>query len=345
MSHVRIGSEGRVGRITLARPQALNALTHDMCRTIATALEAWRADADIALVLIDGEGERAFCAGGDVAEICRAARAGDPGPGHRFWRDEYRLNTTLAEYPKPVVSFMHGIVLGGGVGIGCHLSHRVVGESTRMAMPETGIGLIPDVGGTLLLARAPFRLGEYLGLTAGRMGAGDAVALGFADHLVPEADWPALKAALAASGDAGLIAEAAVLPPASPLMAIGPAVAAAFDQPDLAAIHVVLRASTAPWADEAVAAIERNSPLAMACTLGLLRALPPQAGLRLALTREFRFTYRSVLPEHADFIEGVRAQIIDKDRQPRWRHATSAGPSAEEVAALIADLGNDELSL
>ncbi|MDQ0509343.1 enoyl-CoA hydratase/isomerase family protein [Ancylobacter amanitiformis] len=345
MSHVLIRTDGKAGRITLARPEALNALTHDMCRTIAAALEAWRADDAVRLVIIDGQGERAFCAGGDVARICRAAAAGDASVGHAFWRDEYRMNVALAEYPKPVVAFLQGIVLGGGVGLGCHVSHRIVGETTRLAMPEVGIGLIPDVGGTRLLSRAPHRLGEYLGLTGLRMGPGDAIRTGFADCLVPERAWEALAAVLAATGDAGLIAAAAVPAPDSPLHAAGAEIEQAFAGPDVPAILAAQQASDARWAREGAEAMGRNSPLAMACTLVLLRSLPAMADLRSALTREFRVTWRSVLPGLTDFMEGVRAQIIDKDRQPKWRHATPADVPAIEVAALIASLGHDELLL
>jgi len=173
MSDIHIRTEGRAGRITLTRPKALNALSYAMCVAIEDALDAWAGDPAVALVLIDAEGDKAFCAGGDIAEMYRTGMAGDYAYGRRFWRDEYRMNAKLAEYPKPVVSFLHGFVMGGGVGLGGHCSHRVVCESTQVSMPEVSIGFVPDVGGSYLLARAPGRLGEYLGLTAARMGAGD----------------------------------------------------------------------------------------------------------------------------------------------------------------------------
>ena len=159
MSDLSIRRDGRAGRITLTREKALNALSHEMALEIEKALLAWRDDPEVALVLIDAEGEKAFCAGGDIREMYETGRAGDFDYGRRFWRDEYRMNALLAEYPKPIVSFLHGFVMGGGVGVGCHVSTRVVGESARIAMPECGIGLVPDVGGSLLLARAPGRLG------------------------------------------------------------------------------------------------------------------------------------------------------------------------------------------
>ena len=160
MADVLIRRDGRAGRITLTRPRALNALTHEMCRQIDAALADWAGDAAVELVLIEGEGERAFCAGGDVAEIYRAGVRGDFALGRGFWRDEYRMNVRIAEYRKPVVSFLHGFVLGGGVGLGAQGSHRIVGESVQVSMPECGIGLIPDVGGTHRLALAPGRAGE-----------------------------------------------------------------------------------------------------------------------------------------------------------------------------------------
>jgi enoyl-CoA hydratase/carnithine racemase len=198
---IAIRKEGRAGRITLARPRALNALTWEMCLAIEAALDGWRDDAEVALLVIDAEGERAFCAGGDVAAVHARAVAGDHDYGRRFWTDEYRMNAKLFNFPRPVASFMQGFVMGGGVGVGGHASHRVVGESAQVAMPECGIGLVPDVGGSLLLARAPGRLGEYLGVTGARMGPGDAIHAGFADYFVPEAAWEALKAELCATGD------------------------------------------------------------------------------------------------------------------------------------------------
>ena len=343
MTDITIRKAGKAGRITLTRPKALNALTHAMCMEIRAALAAWRDDPAIALVLIDAEGERAFCAGGDVAQVYRLAQAGSPDEGREFWADEYRMNAMLAEYPKPVVALMQGFVMGGGVGLGCHVAHRVVGETVQMAMPEAGIGLIPDVGGTLLLARAPDRIGEYLGLTAARMGPGDAIHAGFADHFVPMADWPALIAALCETGDAVLVADAARTPEPGMLAGQGAEIAAAFAGADVAAILAVVSALDAPWAVQATAAMRRNSPLSMAATLALLRGLGPGADIRAALIREYRFTWRASEAGVTDFSEGVRAQIIDKDRNPRWSHAHPGDVTAAEVAAVLAPLGAMDL--
>ena len=181
MDDLTIRTAGRAGRITFTRPKALNALTHAMARAIHDALDGWRDDPAVALVIIDAEGDRAFCAGGDIAAVYHAGRAGDHQVGRDFFRDEYRMNAAIADFPKPIVAFMQGFVMGGGVGVGGHASHRIVGDTTRIAMPESGIGLIPDVGGTWLLGRAPGRIGEYLAMTGGRMTAGDAIHAGFAD--------------------------------------------------------------------------------------------------------------------------------------------------------------------
>ena len=204
MSDLSIRKDRRAGRITFTRPQALNALSHEMAVAIHRALDDWRGDDSVALVIIDAEGYRAFCAGGDIAAVYHAGRAGDHAVGQGFFADEYRMNAAIADYEKPVVAFMQGFVMGGGVGVGGHAGHRVVGDTTQVAMPESGIGLIPDVGGTWLLSRAPGRIGEYLGLTGARMDAGDAIHAGFADAYIPEAQWSDLIARLEATGDLSL---------------------------------------------------------------------------------------------------------------------------------------------
>ena len=172
-----------------------------MCLAIEATLDEWRDDPAVACVVIDAEGERAFCSGGDIAELYARGLKGDYAYGQKFWSDEYRLNAKIFEYPKPVVSFLQGFTMGGGVGIGCHGSHRIVGDTSQIAMPEVGIGLVPDVGGSLMLALAPDRLGEYLGTTAARMNASDAIFAGFADLYIPESKWPTLIDALETSGD------------------------------------------------------------------------------------------------------------------------------------------------
>ncbi|GAB4386097.1 enoyl-CoA hydratase/isomerase family protein [Albidovulum sp.] len=343
MADIVIRKEGRAGRITLNRPKALNALTYEMCLQIDAALRLWARDEAVTLVVIDGEGERAFCAGGDIQKMYDAGRRGDFDYGRRFWRDEYRMNARLKEFPKPVVSFLHGFVMGGGVGVGCHCSHRIVGESAQIAMPECGIGLVPDVGGSFLLSRAPGRLGEYLGTTGARMGPGDAILAGFADGFVPEADWPALKDELVAGGDAAAVARAARPAPVAALAAMQPQIDRHFGGEGLGDIVRSLAAEDGAFARETLSQLQKVSPLSASCTVEMIHRVRALPGLRDALEMEYRFTYRAM--EHGDFIEGIRAAIIDKDRKPHWRHAGAENVPAVEVARMLMPLGAQRLQL
>ncbi|MFN4099003.1 MAG: enoyl-CoA hydratase/isomerase family protein [Pararhodobacter sp.] len=338
MTDLVVRTEGHAGRLTLNRPRALNALTHQICLETTQALKEWADDPAVQVVILDGAGERAFCAGGDIAQVTAAGKQGDYAMGRDFWRDEYRMNRLLADYPKPVVSFMHGFVMGGGVGYGCHIPHRIVGESTQMAMPECGIGMIPDVGGTWLLSRAPGHLGLYLALTAARMGPGDAIHAGFADRFIPESEWDSVKARLCQTGDPGTLPRHSA--PQSPMASTQPDIDRLFAGDSLPAILAALESDALPLARSALKALRRNSPLSMACTLALLRPAP--ATLEDALKQEYRWTWRSMT--HGDFIEGVRAQIIDKDRNPRWRHAAPDQVTQAEMAGMLAPLGPDELT-
>ena len=329
MDDLNIRKDRAAGRITLTRPRALNALTHEMANAIRAALDDWRDDPQVRIVIIDAEGDRAFCAGGDIAAVYHGARAGDHAIGQRFFADEYRMNAAIRDYPKPVVAFMQGFVMGGGVGIGGHARLRIVGDTTQVAMPESGIGLIPDVGGTWLLARAPGRIGEYLGLTGARMGAGDAIHAGFADIYLPEAEWDAAKDRLAETGDLASVPRRAPPP-------------AALESRDLSAfggrsVEGILAALEAAGDSETLAALRRNSPLSMAATLAMVRAARGDQRMQDSLSREYRFTGRAT--QDSDFVEGVRAQIIDKDRSPRW--TATADPA--RVDAMLADLGPQEL--
>ncbi|MFW5655269.1 MAG: enoyl-CoA hydratase/isomerase family protein [Roseicyclus sp.] len=340
---ILIRKEGRAGRITLNRPGALNALTWDMCRRLAAALADWRGDAEVALLVIDGAGEKAFCAGGDVAELHATGSAGDFDYGRRFWADEYRMNAALFDFPKPVATFLQGFTMGGGVGVGCHGSHRIVGDTSRIAMPEVGIGLVPDVGGSLILARAPGRLGEYLGVTAARMGPGEAIEAGFADYYLPEAGWEALKAELVETGDWTAVDRAARPAPGSALSGHRAEIDRAFAGESLRDIVNALTASGTDFAAATLAAMERMSPLSMACTVDLVRRVRGRDTIDAALEMEYRFTARAM--EKGDFLEGVRAAIIDKDRRPRWRHEGLAGAPAVEVSAMLMPLGAEGLKL
>lgn len=343
MSDTHIRTHGRAGHITLTRPKALNALSYDMCIEIEAALDAWRDDDSVALVILDAEGEKAFCAGGDIAEIYRAGLKGEFDAGRTFWRDEYRMNAKLSEYPKPIVSFLHGFVMGGGVGLGGHVSHRVIGESAQIAMPECGIGFVPDVGGSLLLARAPGRLGAYLGLTAARMGPGDALHAGFADLFVPEARWEALKSELAKTGSIAALDAEAQPAPESPLATAQSEIDQIFVSDSLPEIKAALDGAQGEIAERAAKAVDRNAPLSMALTLAMLARLrAAEADIRSALKQEFRVSHRIV--EEGEFLEGVRAQIIDKDRNPRWRLSIEE-VTEDRIAAMLAPLGDAELAL
>ena len=340
MSELLIRHAGCAGRITLTRPRALNALSHDMALAIESALDLWAGDAAVKLVIIDAQGDKAFCAGGDIQQLYETGRAGDFSFGHRFWRDEYRLNARIAEYPKPYVAFMQGFTMGGGVGIGCHGSHRIVGENSQIAMPEVGIGLVPDVGGSLLLARAPGRLGDYLGLTAARMGPGDAIFAGFADAYLPLSEWPALIRALEQTGDISLIK--GQTPPHSALPALRPEIDRHFGGETLRDILERLRAGKTGFTAQALEALSRHSPLAMASAVNLVHRLRGSvADIREALELEYRFTHRAM--EHGDFLEGVRAAVIDKDRRPNWRHHLDTPPD-EAAGRMLTPLGAEALT-
>ena len=342
MTDVTIRTEGRAGRITLTRAKALNALSHEMALEIEAALDAWRDDDAVALVIIDAEGEKAFCAGGDIAKLYETGRAGDYDYGRGFWRDEYRLNTKIAEYPKPYVALMQGFTMGGGVGLGCHGSHRIVCETSQISMPECGIGLVPDVGGSLLLARAPGRMGEYLGLTAARMGPGDAIHTGFADSFVPQEAWPELIDRLCESGTPEAIATLATPPPEATLPAQTAEIEAHFAGETLADIVTSLRHEDTDFTARALKTLGRNSPLAMACTVEMIHRLRgPAADIRRALDLEFRFTYRAM--EKGDFLEGIRAAVIDKDRSPKWLHGFETPPQLAATQMLM-PLGAEALT-
>jgi enoyl-CoA hydratase len=334
---IDIRIEGRAGRITLTRPEALNALSYAMCQAIDRALIDWAMDDAVALLVIDAEGERAFCAGGDIAEMYATGTAGDHAYGRRFWADEYKMNARLFHFPKPVVSLMQGFTMGGGVGVGCHGSHRVVCETSQIAMPECGIGLIPDVGGTLLLSRAPGRLGEYLGTTGARMGPGDAIHAEFADYYIPRDGWSDLIATLCETGDWEVVDRAALPAPDSPLKAAQPVIDRVFAGETIRDILNLLTRSDSEVAQRALSLMERGSPLSVACTVELVHRARLRDTIENALEQEYRFTHRAM--EKGDFLEGVRAAIIDKDRSPRWKHPGLDAVTPTEVAGMLLPLG------
>ncbi len=343
MDDIDIHVVGHAGRITLKRPNALNAMTYEMCLAIEAAFEAWRNDDAVALIVIDAEGDRAFCSGGDIAELYETGTKGDFAYGQKFWADEYRLNNTIFNYAKPVVSFLQGFTMGGGVGIGCHGTHRIVGETSQIAMPECGIGLVPDVGGSLMLALAPGRLGEYLGITAARMGPEDAIYAGFADSYISQTMWTKAISELEQTGDVTCLAPHYADAPEGVLKNQSDQIDALFAGESFDDIRRVLTDDGSDFAQAALKQVSRNSPLSMACTVEMIHRLRgPSLTMEKALDLEYRFTARAM--EHGDFIEGIRAAIIDKDRAPKWQFADRDVPMAA-VSKMLRPLGKDALKL
>jgi len=329
---------GRAGHITMNRPAALNALTTSMVGLITTALAAWRSDPAVELVILDGNGGRALCAGGDVMSLYNSRTEGSEF-ARTFWSTEYRLDAMIGRYPKPFVALMDGIVMGGGIGLSAHASHRIVTERSMLAMPETGIGLVPDVGGTWLLSHAPGEVGTYLALTGARMSGADAIFAGFADTFVESGRLPALVEALQSTPvvDVGAtIASFAGAAPPSDLAARSAEIDVIFSGPRLEAIQAALSQSASPWTARTLADLGHKSPKAMKVALAALRQARNLPSLEAALDIEYRIVTR--LFEDGEFIEGVRALLVDKDRKPKWRPATVPEVSDAEVARLMAPL-------
>lgn len=319
MSAVLFERRGRLAIVTLNRPEAINALNHEMVIALQHQLDDWRDNEAVRAVVLMGAGDRGLCAGGDIVSIYNDAKGGGEASVD-FWRDEYVLDATIARYPKPFVAIMDGIVLGGGIGLAAHARHRIVTETSSVGMPETTIGFVPDVGGTFLLARAPGELGTHLALTAGSVSGTDAIAIGFADSFVPRDRLPALLNALETDPPAEAIASLAVAPPASELLAERAWVDAAYSSDDVATILERLDAAGTEPAAKAAATIRRKSPTALKVTLAALRRARELPDLESVLDQEFRVSVRS-LGWH-DLAEGIRAQVVDKDRNPAWDPAT-----------------------
>ncbi|OLL18443.1 MULTISPECIES: enoyl-CoA hydratase/isomerase family protein [unclassified Rhodococcus (in: high G+C Gram-positive bacteria)] len=339
---VLVRVSGGIGRITLNRPKAINALNYDMVKVTAAALGEWAGDDSVRAVVVDGAGERGLCAGGDIVSIYHDARDGGTG-SQDFWRDEYILNAAIGRYPKPYVALMDGIVMGGGVGIAAHGNVRVVTERSTIAMPEVGIGFVPDVGGTWLLSRAPGELGTHLALTTGRMTAGDAIALGFADHFVPSEALDKFVAALESGTVDEALAEFAQPAPESPLLAQRSWIDAAYSAPTVEEIVARLQDAEEPEARAAAEQILGKSPVALKVTLRSVRHARELGSLEEVLNEEYRVSLAS-LRSH-DLVEGIRAQVVDKDRNPAWSPATLADVTDADVDAYFQPLGELELGL
>ena len=332
MSNVEISIDGRVGCIRLNRPKALNAIDLDMIHVISDTLAKWIDTPSIHAVVIDAEGERAFCAGGDVRAIRTMALAGDKAGIEMFFAEEYALNAAIAAYPKPYVALIDGICMGGGIGLSIHGDIRVTSEAGMFAMPETAIGMFPDVGATFALPRLPGELGMYMGLTGTRLSGADAVHAGLATHFVPRAEMPALKQALANDGVAVVAAFAHPLPPFT-LAPYREAIDRCFGADDVPGILSRLAAEDSDWAKETLATLRAHSPSALLFSFAIIRAgggrtLPECLAAELALTRH--------VTVHPDLAEGIRAMLVDKDRAPRWNPDRVENVDPASIARMIA---------
>jgi enoyl-CoA hydratase len=336
---ILIETTGALGRIRLNRPRAINSLTLAMVKSIDAALARFESDPEIGAVLVTGEGERGLCAGGDIRALYDHGRDGS-GFGEAFFRAEYRMNARIAEYRKPYIAIMDGITMGGGVGIAAHGTVRIVTERTRMAMPETGIGFFPDVGGTWLLGHGPGEVGTFIGLTGDSFGGADAIYAGFADCLVQSAALPALLTALTTLASSSSVDDVfAKLAPftqaaTAPLAAQRAEIDAAFAHDSVEAIVAALRACESPFASKTLAVLAQKSPTSMKVTLRLLRLARTDQRLQQSLEREFIAVHQVLASD--EFYEGVRAAVVDKDRNPKWRPATLAEVTPAALAAYFA---------
>ncbi|MCO5159019.1 MAG: enoyl-CoA hydratase/isomerase family protein [Aquamicrobium sp.] len=337
-AEVLFEKRGRAGIVTLNRPKALNALNSAMVRLIHPQLVAWASDPSVELVVVRGAGEKAFCAGGDIRQLHDWGKAGDPAM-LEFYHEEYRLNAFIKRYPKPYVAVVDGIVMGGGVGLSAHGSHRVAGERLMFAMPETGIGFFPDVGGTFFLPRMPGRTGTWLALTAARLGQADALWSGFATHAVASADLGAVVDALAEKGDPD-VTLAAFTRPASdaPAEVLLPVIDRCFSADTVEGILARLDAEDGEWAAKQAAAIRQKSPTSLKIALRQMRE-GAAASFEDCMRTEYRIVSR--IPAGVDFYEGVRAVIIDKDNAPKWRPDRLEDVADAAIDAYFAPLANE----
>jgi enoyl-CoA hydratase len=335
---------GRLGVITLNRPKAVNALTAGMVGQLLEQLTLWADDDGVATVLVQGAGDRGLCAGGDIVAIYRDIPEGGERTA-RFWETEYRVNSLIARYPKPYVALMDGLVLGGGVGISAHGSFRVVTERTRTGMPETTIGFAPDVGGTFLLSRAPGEAGTHAALTGAHLSGSDALFLGLASHFVPSQNLPGLVAALERETAEAAVGRYSAEAPPSPVEGQRDWIDSCYASDDAEDIVRRLRSregSDSAEAREAADTIEAKSPTSVKVTLASLRRVKGMT-LDEALAQEYRVGLRCLAAP--DFREGIRAQVVDKDRNPRWRPPTLAGVEPDLVEHFFSSLGMRELDL
>jgi len=332
-----IETSGAVGRLRLNRPKALHALNLAMCEGMLDALERWRGDAGVAAVLLDHAGGRGFCAGGDIRMLSESG-AGDGAAARAFFHTEYRLNHRLFTYAKPTVAFMDGVTMGGGVGIALPCRYRIATENTRFAMPETGIGLFPDVGGGWYLSRLPGRIGQFLALTGHRLDGAEAHALGLATHYLPAAALDDAKAAIIADpqGIAAILDAAQVAPPPARLLAHREAIDRLFASDVLEEVFAALEADGGDWAAEQRDVLRGKSPQTMKVSLRLLYDGGLMQSFADEMVQEYAVATRVV--QRHDFREGVRAVIVDKDQAPRWNPATPEGVTDHLIDQIFAPL-------
>ena len=334
-------TEGKAARLRLNRPKAIHALNEAMCRTMIDALVAWRADPDVELILLDHAEGRGFCAGGDVRAVAESGQT-DGVAARAFFHTEYQLNHLLFTYAKPILSFLDGIVMGGGVGIGLPAKYRIATERTVFAMPEATIGLFPDVGGGWYLSRLPGRLGQYLALTAARLDGADAHAVGLATHYIPSDALEGVKAKLASNPrDAEAILDAAsAAPPEAPILAQRAEIDRLFAADTLEDILAALEADPGEWAKDVLAGLRSKSPQSCKVALRLLRESARRASFADEMGAEYGLAAH-VSMRH-DFIEGVRALLIDKDNAPRWDPATPEGVTEAMLDTIFAPMPRGE---
>jgi enoyl-CoA hydratase len=341
---VVVRAHGSLRRITLNRPQALNAITLGMAETMTEFMRSWADDPAVGAVLIDGAGGRAFAAGGDIRALYDAAKAGDSLPA-RFWATEYRLNVLIARYPKPVIAIMDGLVMGGGVGLSAHAAHRVVTERSAVAMPEVGIGFFPDVGASFPLARAPGGVGTHLALTGSRAGAADAIYCGLADIHVPGAKLTEIPSVLSdcRTDDEvrARLGELSTSPAPGVLPAAKPWIDRCYTADRVEDILDRLQDSSAEHAQAALQTMRKASPTSLKITLRNLREAASFRRVEECFQQDYRIALACIAGH--DFIEGIRAAIVDKDRRPAWRPDTLEAVTPELVERHFKSVGKLEL--
>lgn len=336
------GIAGRIGHLSLNRPKALHALTLPMVRAMNTALLAWRDDPAVGAVVIDHAEGRGFCAGGDIAFLRDSALNDGGESGRRFFYEEYQLNHLILTYPKPVIAFMDGITMGGGVGISGPATYRIATEATRLAMPETGIGLFPDVGGGWYLSRLAGRLGQYLALTGARLDGADCLWAGLATHYLPSAALTEAKQALIADPDAAaaIMHRLSVVPPPAKIATQSADIDRLFASDRYEDVLTALTADGGEWATATLAMLRTKSPQTCKVALRQLRDSLHCEDFAANMAMEYRIGSRVLV--RPDFAEGVRAVIIDKDHAPKWNPPTPEAVTEDLLDAIFAPLPADQ---